>query len=35
MSAFVASVAILIGALGASFEEQHYFRHVIFVDEEI
>lgn len=31
---FVASLGILIGALGASFEEQSYFRHVAYVDEE-
>lgn len=31
---FVASLGILIGALGASFEEQKYFRHVAYVDEE-
>jgi hypothetical protein len=31
---FVASLAILIGALGASFEEQDYLRHVAYVDEE-
>lgn len=35
MSLFCASVGLLIGALGASFESQTYFRHVIFVDEEI
>lgn len=35
MSCFSASLGLLIGALGASFESQHYFRHVIFVDEEI
>ncbi|WP_413431156.1 hypothetical protein [Crateriforma spongiae] len=35
MAAFSASLALLIGALGASFESQHYFRHIIFVDEEI
>ena len=35
MSIFVASVGLLIGALGASIETQNYFRHVIFVDEEI
>lgn len=34
LAAFVASIGVLVGALGASFEEQHYFRHVIFVDEE-
>lgn len=31
----VGSLGIIIGALGASFEQQHYFRHVIFVDEEV
>ncbi len=35
MSCFCASLGLLIGALGASFESQHYFRHIIFVDEEI
>ncbi|WP_417734321.1 hypothetical protein [Rosistilla oblonga] len=35
MSGFSASLGLLIGALGASFESQHYFRHIIFVDEEI
>ncbi|SEQ90428.1 hypothetical protein SAMN05421690_100376 [Nitrosomonas sp. Nm51] len=35
MSVFSASLGLIIGALGASFESQHYFRHVIFVDEEI
>ena len=35
MAMFAASLGILIGALGASFESQHYFRHIIFVDEEI
>lgn len=35
MASFTASVGLLIGALGASFESQHYFRHVILVDEEI
>ncbi|MCA9154766.1 MAG: hypothetical protein KDA38_08260 [Planctomycetales bacterium] len=34
-SSFAASLAILIGALGASFEQQYYFRHVTYVDEEI
>lgn len=33
-AAFVATVGILIGALGASFEEGNYFRHVAYVDEE-
>ena len=31
---FVASLGILLSALGASFEEQTYFRHVALVDEE-
>ncbi len=35
MSCFAASLAILIGSLGASFESQSYFRHVILVDEEL
>lgn len=33
-AAFVASLGILIGALGASFEEHSYIRHVAYVDEE-
>lgn len=33
-AAFVASLGLLIGALGASFEQQTYFRHVASVDEE-
>ncbi|NND97878.1 MAG: hypothetical protein HKN47_11175 [Pirellulaceae bacterium] len=35
MAWFCGSVGLLIGALGASFESQNYFRHIIFVDEEI
>ena len=35
MALFSASLGLMIGALGASFESQHYFRHIIFVDEEI
>lgn len=35
MSGFTAAVGLFIGALGASFEAQHHFRHIIFVDEEI
>ena len=35
MAMFCASIGLLIGSLGASFEEQHHFRHVIFVDEEL
>lgn len=32
---FVAALGLVIGALGASFEHQSYFRHVAYVDEEI
>jgi len=35
LSAFVAALAIGIGALGASFESGHYFRHITLVDEEV
>ena len=31
---FVAALGLAVGALGASFEEQTYFRHVALVDEE-
>ncbi len=34
LAGFIASLGIIIGALGASFEAQVYFRHVAFVDEE-
>ena len=34
LSAFLASVALLIGALGASFEQHYYFRHITYIDEE-
>lgn len=34
LAGFVASLGILIGALGASFEEQRHFRHIAYVDEE-
>lgn len=34
LAGFVAALGIAIGALGASFEEQAYFRHVTLVDEE-
>lgn len=30
----VSSLGLLIGSLGATFEGQHYFRHVIYSDEE-
>ncbi|MCA9115386.1 MAG: hypothetical protein KDA79_09885 [Planctomycetaceae bacterium] len=35
LAAHVASVALVIAALGASLEDQRYFRHVTLVDEEI
>jgi len=35
LAAFVSSLGMFMGALGASFEEQHYFRHVTYVDEEV
>ena len=35
LGVFVASFAVIVGALGASFEEHQYFRHITFVDEEI
>ncbi|MCO8122657.1 hypothetical protein NHH03_12995 [Stieleria sp. TO1_6] len=35
MATFASSLGLMIGSLGTSFEAQHYFRHVIFVDEEI
>lgn len=34
MSGFVASIGVLVGALGASFEDQQHFRHIVLVDEE-
>lgn len=34
LGGFVASLGIFIGALGASFEGQHYFRHITYADEE-
>jgi hypothetical protein len=30
-----ASLGLIIGALGASFEGQEYFRHIAYVDEEL
>ena len=33
-AAFVACLGLAIGALGATFEEQGYFRHVAYADEE-
>ena len=35
LSGFIASLGIFIGSLGVSFEDQHYFRHITFVDEEV
>lgn len=35
LAIFVASTGLFIGALGATFESHHYFRHITFVDEEI
>lgn len=34
-AAVVSSAGIVIGAMGASFEGQHYFRHITYVDEEV
>lgn len=34
LSGFVAMLGLAIGALGASFEKQDYFRHIALVDEE-
>jgi len=34
MAGLVSSLGLLIGSLGASFEGQHYFRHIIYADEE-
>lgn len=33
-SGIAAALALVIGALGASFEDQHHFRHITLVDEE-
>lgn len=33
-SGFVAFLGLIVGALGASFEDQAYFRHITLVDEE-
>lgn len=35
MATFCASIGLLIGSLGASFEDQHHIQHVVFVDEEL
>ena len=34
LAAFVAPLGLLIGALGASFEQHYYFRHITYIDEE-
>lgn len=34
LAGFVASLGLVIGALGASFEEENYIRHIAYVDEE-
>ena len=34
VAGFVAAVGIVIGALGASLEANHYFQHIIYADEE-
>lgn len=34
LAGMLSSLGILIGALGASFEEEYYFQHVVYVDEE-
>jgi hypothetical protein len=33
-ASFAAALAVLVGALGASFEGQSYVKHVAYVDEE-
>ena len=35
LASFVASLSIFIGALGSGLERHTYFRHVVFVDEEM
>lgn len=35
LSAVVAGLSLCIGSLGAAFEDESYFRHVTFVDEEL
>jgi hypothetical protein len=35
LSGFSATLGLLIGALGASFEDEAYFRHVTYIDEEV
>jgi hypothetical protein len=34
-AALATSLAMFVGALGATFENASYFRHVTYVDEEI
>lgn len=35
MAMFCGSIGLLIGSLGASFEDQQHFQHIIFVDQEL
>ena len=35
LAGFSATLGLLIGALGASFEDEAYFRHVTYIDEEV
>lgn len=35
LAALTASISVVIGALGASFEPYGYFRHVTQIDDEI
>jgi hypothetical protein len=35
LAAFSGTLGLLIGALGASFEDEVYFRHVTYIDEEV
>ncbi len=34
LAGLLSTLGLLTGALGASFEEEHYFRHVLLLDEE-
>jgi len=35
LAGFTAGTGVVIGALGSSFEDQRYFQHIAFVDEEL
>jgi hypothetical protein len=35
LAGFVAALGLVIGSLGASFEEENYIRHIAYVDEEV